>query len=103
MDDHWLWCYGQEMVSNLSPRPVPGVGAEAAYIESRLLDKAGRVRDLNKLAREIGDLGMQFTYLDCELREHLRRPMAHRYYQVFSEHYSIFDSDWFGLSLAIGK
>jgi hypothetical protein len=74
VDEHWLWCYGQMMVSNLTPRRVQGFGAEAAYIESDLLDKAGRVRDLPP-----GDYLMQFAYLDYLLREHLGRPMARGY------------------------
>src|SRR5208282_2634688 len=63
------------MVSNLIPRPVPGVGAESASIESHLLDKDGRVRELN----EADVAGVQFVYLDYELREHLRRPMTRGY------------------------
>jgi hypothetical protein len=62
------------MVSNLTPRRVQGFGAEAAYIESDLLDGAGRVRDLPP-----GDYLMQFAYLDYVLREHLGRPMARGY------------------------
>ncbi len=67
------------MVSNLVPRQVPGVGGESEYIDSHLLDKAGRLRDLNKVAKEIGNLIVQFAYLDYQLREHLRRPMARGY------------------------
>ena len=67
------------MVSNLSPRQIPGIGGEAKYIDSHLLDKAGRLRDLNKVAKEIGDSTMQFAYLDYELRQHMRRPMARGY------------------------
>src|SRR5215470_14194294 len=68
------------MVSNLDPRLVPGVGGgEEKYIESHLLDKSGRIRDLNQVAKEIGDFSMQFAYLDYELREHLRRPMTRGY------------------------
>lgn len=67
------------MVSNLSPRRVAGVGPESRYIESHLLDKRGRVRDLNKVNEEIGDFVAQFAYLDYELRQRLRRPMARGY------------------------
>lgn len=67
------------MVSNLVPRQVSGVGAESASIESYLLDKRGRVRDLKEVARDPGGPGVQFVYLDYELREHLRRPMARGY------------------------
>jgi hypothetical protein len=67
------------VVSNLLPRPVPGIGAESKFIESHLLDANGRVRDLDQVSREIGDATAQFTYLDYELREHLRAPMTRGY------------------------
>jgi hypothetical protein len=68
------------VVSNLVPRQVSGVGPESQYIESHLLDKHGRVRDLNVVSREIGgDLLAQFAYVDHELGKQLRRPMARGY------------------------
>ena len=67
------------MVSNLVPRENPVVGAESHYIDSHLLDKAGRLRDLKQVAKEIGDQSAQFAFIDYELREHLRRPMARGY------------------------
>jgi hypothetical protein len=67
------------MVSNLVPRDNPDVGAESHYIDSHLLNKAGGLRDLKQVAKEIGDLSAQFAFIDYELREHLRRPMARGY------------------------
>lgn len=67
------------MVSNLVPRENPDVGAESHYIDSHLLNKAGRLRDLKQVAKEIGNLSAQFAFIDYELREHLRRPMARGY------------------------
>lgn len=68
------------MVSNLVPRRVLGVGAETAYIESHLLYKDGRVRDLGEVERELGgDFMAEFTFLDYELGKHLQRPMARGY------------------------
>jgi hypothetical protein len=67
------------MVSNLVPRENPDVGAESHYIDSHLLNKAGRLRDLKQVAEEIGNLSAQFAFIDYELREHLRRPMARGY------------------------
>jgi hypothetical protein len=68
------------VVSNLVPRQISGVGPESAYIDSHLLDKNGRVRDLDVVSRELhGDLPAQFAYVDYELGKHLRRPMARGY------------------------
>ena len=67
------------MVSNLVPRQVSGLGPESASIESHLLDRNGRVRDLDVVSRELRGAGVQFVYVDYELREHLRRPMARGY------------------------
>jgi TIR domain len=67
------------MVSNLVPRQVLGVGAETGFIESHLLDKNGRVRDLDEIRRDSGGTIAQFAYLDYELGRHLRQPMARGY------------------------
>ena len=67
------------MVSNLEPRQVLGVGAETAYIQSHLLDKNGRVRDLDVVSRELDGTIVQFAYLDYEIGRHLQRPMTRGY------------------------
>jgi len=68
------------MVSNLIPlTSAKGLGGESAFVDDHLLDSAGRVRDWDTVAAEIGDATAQFTYLDYELREHLRKPMARGY------------------------
>jgi len=56
-----------------------GLGGESRFVDSHLLDSAGRVRDWDVVAEEIGDATAQFAYLDYELREHLRKPMARGY------------------------
>jgi len=68
------------MVSNLIPLTgAKGLGGESALVDDHLLDSGGRVRDWGTVAEEIGDATAQFAYLDYELREHLRKPMARGY------------------------
>jgi hypothetical protein len=67
------------MAANLFPQPINGIGAEANFIDSHLLDENGRVRDLADVAREIGAGSAQLTYLDYRLRERLRTPTTRGY------------------------
>lgn len=73
-------CFIVRMASNLIPRILSGIGAEAQDVDEHVLDDNGRMRSFDEIVRRLSSPNWAaFAVLEHHIREALRKPRARGY------------------------